>query len=152
MDQTVGATRMIVSPTGNVGIGETSPVSMLQVGADADAGAGVVEHVLVGSYSTSKGSAQYVGNWSSFGTWGIGAATGGNDNSVRIGIVSDYSTGTWAGTQNLNLLIGGSLCVKSTGAACAGSTAGKIYATTTTVQAADLAENMPVSDPRSRAA
>ncbi|MBU1031725.1 hypothetical protein KKE03_02240, partial [Patescibacteria group bacterium] len=35
----------------------------------------------------------------------------------------------------------GSLCVKDTDAACAGSTAGTIYATNTTVQAADVAEN-----------
>ena len=121
---------------------------MLQVGGDSDMGAGVVDHVLVGNYSTSKGSAQYIGNWANAATWGIGPATGnGTDKGLRIGIVSNYSTGTSAGTQNLNLLIGGSLCVKSSGAACAGSTAGTIYATTTTVQAADLAENMPVSDP-----
>jgi hypothetical protein len=40
----------------------------------------------------------------------------------------------------------GSICAKSTAAACAGSTAGNIYATNTTVQAADLAEHMPTAD------
>ena len=40
----------------------------------------------------------------------------------------------------------GSICAKSTVAACAGSTAGNIYANNTTVQAADLAEHMPTAD------
>ena len=141
-----GNSAILIDSSLNVGLGTVSPASLLQVGDDTDTGASVVGHVLVGNYSTSKGGAQYVGNWPSPGAWGIGPDLIA-DNSVRIGIVSDYSTGTWAGTQNLNLRIGGSLCVKSSGAACAGSTAGKIYATTTTVQAADLAENMPVNDP-----
>lgn len=37
--------------------------------------------------------------------------------------------------------VAGSICVKATVGACAGSTAGTIYAANTTVQAADLAEN-----------
>jgi hypothetical protein len=41
-----------------------------------------------------------------------------------------------------NLLVGGgSLCVKSTASACAGNTAGTLYASNTTVQSADVAEN-----------
>lgn len=45
-------------------------------------------------------------------------------------------------TNPLNTLkVVGSLCVKSTIGACAGTVSGTIYATNTTVQAADLAEN-----------
>ncbi len=52
--------------------------------------------------------------------------------------------GTDAPSNTLHVL--GSLCVKSTAGNCAGSTAGRIYATNTTVQSADLAERMPVAD------
>jgi hypothetical protein len=40
----------------------------------------------------------------------------------------------------------GSICVKGIAAACSGNTAGTVYATATTITAADLAENMAVAD------
>jgi hypothetical protein len=53
--------------------------------------------------------------------------------------------GTTAPSNTLHVV--GSLCVKSAAGNCAGAVAGKIYATTTTVQAADLAEYMSINDP-----
>lgn len=48
---------------------------------------------------------------------------------------------------NGNLRIGGgSLCVNATDTACSGNTAGTVYASNTTVQAADVAENYVSSD------
>ena len=40
----------------------------------------------------------------------------------------------------------GSLCVKSVAGNCSGTTAGTVYATATTITAADLAEHMPTRD------
>ena len=53
-----------------------------------------------GQYSTNSGWPQYVGNWASSGTWGIGPHSGSSDSIVRIGFVnSAASTGvSWTGS------------------------------------------------------
>ena len=71
------------------------------------------------------------------------ALTVGTRELVVIG--GHVGIGTTAPSNTLHVV--GSLCVKSAAGNCAGAVAGKIYATTTTLQGADLAENMPVSDP-----
>ncbi len=100
--------------SGSIGIATTSPAATLQVGPSV--GSATQYNVLVDSDTTSIGYAQYVGNWVSTGRWGIGPATGSADNNVRIGNVSNQ-TGTWSGTQNVNLLLGGNLALGTTSAA-----------------------------------
>jgi hypothetical protein len=66
-------------------------------------------NLYVSQYSSSKGFASFQGNWKSNNYWGVGPATGNDDNTVRIGNVNDTS-GNWNGTtQNLNLLVGGNI-------------------------------------------
>ena len=63
---------------------------------------------------------------------------------IRIACSGNVGIGTTTPSNTLQVI--GSICAKSTAAACAGSTAGNIYATNTTVQAADLAEHIPTAD------
>ena len=128
---TIGSTGKSVDGSGNVSwsiqeIGaapQAGSTSITTVGTITtgswDAGSVISTGVIRGSisngaqafytsgYSTSSGYANYVGNWQSSGTWGIGPSTGTTNNTVRIGNVS--SNGVWAGTQNLNLVIGGNI-------------------------------------------
>ena len=60
-------------------------------------------------------------NWNSAYKWGIGQATSANDNTLRIGNVSNPDL-DWDAVQNLNLLIGGSVGVGTTA-----PTAGAIF-------------------------
>ncbi|WP_413613484.1 tail fiber domain-containing protein [Bdellovibrio sp. HCB-110] len=98
--------------TGRFGIGASSPNNLLQVGPN---GSQANKYgVYVGSYLSTAGQAQYVGNWTSSGYWGIGPATNASDNAVRIGLTSDQQ-GTWSPTQNINLQIGGTVLTSMEG-------------------------------------
>nr|WP_295899213.1 tail fiber domain-containing protein [uncultured Bdellovibrio sp.] len=92
--------------TGRLGIGASSPNNLLQVGPNGSQASKF--GIYVGSYLSSAGQAQYVGNWTSSNYWGIGPATNASDSALRIGIASDQQ-GTWAATQNINLQIGGTV-------------------------------------------
>ncbi len=61
-------------------------------------------------------------------------------------IFYDGNIGIGDATPDTKLKVVGSLCVKSDGNNCAGSTAGTIYANNTSVQSADLAESYRTSD------
>ena len=105
------AERMRISSTGNVGIGSTSPNALLQIGPDGSTPSAYLTYS--GSYLSSAGQAQYAGNWASAGYWGIGPATNGGDNTLRLGRI-DSAAGTWSATQVTNLLIGGNLGIGQT--------------------------------------
>jgi hypothetical protein len=83
---------------------------------------------------------------------GYFSASGGTNNYGLIVENGYVGIGTASPAEKLHIASGnvrigaGSLCVKSTNAACAGSTVGTIYATNTTVQSADVAENYVTSD------
>ena len=102
---------MRIDVNGRVGIGASSVNNLLQVGPNGSQSSKY--GVYVGSYYNSAGQAQYVGNWTNSGYWGIGPATSSSDNTIRIGNTSDQ-LGTWSGTQNLNVVVGGNLGLGTT--------------------------------------
>ncbi len=61
-------------------------------------------------------------------------------------VLNGGNVGIGTASPDTTLKVIGSLCVKSTDAACAGTTAGTIYATNTTVQGADYAEYFATRD------
>lgn len=98
---TLGTAALKWNSSSQVAIAGNPTSAKLTIGS----GSGQQYNILVESYYTS-GFAQYCGNWASSGRWGIGPATASSDNTIRIGNISD-SVGTWAGTQNINLIVGG---------------------------------------------
>ncbi len=103
--------KMRIDDVGNVGIGTTAPNTLLQVGPTGPASIGY--STFAGSYLSTSGQAQYVGNWASTGYWGIGPATNAIDHTIRIGRI-DTASATWSATQVTNLLIGGNVGIGQT--------------------------------------
>lgn len=153
---------MSITAAGNVGIGTTSPAAPLHVlapgatiGANlstvfyAQNNTGMQNSINVRSKDdlTDIGADYYNTAYTtsntnlSFSTRNNGAAL-----SERMRITSAGNVGIGTSSPSNTLHVVGSLCVKSAAGNCAGALAGRIYATTTTLQAADLAENMPIED------
>lgn len=75
----------------------------------------------------------------------VGGVSKFNISNTGVGyFAGNVGIGTTAADTTLKII--GSLCVKSTDAACAGTTAGTIYATNTTVTGADYAEYFETTD------
>jgi hypothetical protein len=100
---------------GNVGIGTTNPISALQIGNNVNS----TSHtsLLIPSWDSTAGYAQIVGGWNAAGYWGIGPLNGSTTPTLQIGNVlgsqAEYD-GPWAPTQNLNLVVGGSVGIGTT--------------------------------------
>ena len=109
--QTTRQEGMRIHTNGFVGIGNTSPNALLQVGPSGSQNANY--NIYAASYKNDAGQGQYVGNWGSTDYWGIGPATQNNDSTLRIGVTSDR-TGTWSSSQNLNLLVAGNISASGT--------------------------------------
>lgn len=102
----IGKTTVVnLVSTGNVGIGVANPNAPLQIGSG---NVSSPANVLVESYSTSKGTANFVGNWTSSGRWGIGPLSGSANNTIQIGNVNDQ-IGNWNSIQNANVVVGGNI-------------------------------------------
>ncbi|QDK39002.1 tail fiber domain-containing protein [Bdellovibrio sp. NC01] len=104
--------RMRIDSNGRVGIGASSINNLLQVGPNGSQASKY--GIYVGSYLSSAGQAQYVGNWTSSGYWGIGPSTNASDSTIRIGLTSDQQ-GTWSATQTASVVVGGKVTVEAEG-------------------------------------
>ncbi|MBP9691149.1 hypothetical protein KBD81_03660, partial [Candidatus Woesebacteria bacterium] len=145
--KTYGTGKLIVESSNfwsdgtNVGIGTTGPGAKLEVNStlrlsDGSVDSGELQFGLADwkiSNTVANGGLLFQG-WS-----GSYADVLFLDDNGSVGIGS-----TNPGNNKLKIV--GSLCVKSDDAACAGSTAGTIYATTTTVASADYAEYFRTND------
>ncbi|HXH26439.1 MAG TPA: hypothetical protein VNG90_00925, partial [Candidatus Acidoferrum sp.] len=82
------------------------------------------------------------GDWGDIGV-ALNPAPNTNPDTMqdRLHITAAGDVGINDSSPSNTLKVVGSLCVKSTSGACAGTALGTIYATNTTVQSADLAEN-----------
>lgn len=94
---------------------------------------GHTQFAKIGMVTTDVGNTTYAGDLA-FSTSNAAAP------AERMRITSAGKVGIGDATPDTTLKVTGSLCVKSDGNNCAGSTAGTIYANTTTVQSADYAE------------
>ena len=118
---------------GSVGIGTTSPTAALQIGSAVN----TTTHLslVMPNWDTTLatgGYAYFVGGWSAPGYWGIGPLNGNTTPTLQIGNVAGggaQSTGTWASTQNLNLVVGGNVGIGTTAPGAKLDVAGAIHAT-----------------------
>ncbi|WP_408097913.1 beta strand repeat-containing protein [Peredibacter sp. HCB2-198] len=89
--------------TGKVGIGTNAPTATLQIGQNS--GSANPAQLFFGEAKTSGGGRpNIVGQWSSNDSWGIGPATSGIDQMLRIGKVTGLDS-DWAVTQDLVLSV-----------------------------------------------
>ena len=104
-----GTTDFVISNSGNVGIGTSSPNAPLQIGNDVYSA--TPTYALLSDYSSNaNGNGSVVGNWVTGGLWGIGSATDNTDDTLRIGNINGSGsspTNTWSNTQNIRLKING---------------------------------------------
>jgi hypothetical protein len=101
--QSNGSERIRILSTGNVGIGTTSPTSVLDV-------LGTIQtNTLIYNNLASGASARFVGNWPANNFWGIGPHDTSTSTTYRIRIGVNDATGVWSGaypvvyTGGLNL-------------------------------------------------
>jgi len=124
---------MTILASGNVGIGNTTPLAALDVAGGAS---------LSGSLSYSGSGTAHTINVLDNGTYNIQRSAGGDPgvtSSLFIGANGNVGIGDTAPTNAVKVV--GSLCVKNATGACSGNTSGTIYATNITVAQADYAEN-----------
>jgi hypothetical protein len=103
---TVNSERMRVDASGNMLVGPTGfPTGGGYTGglfgnfSSMGATSRNTKPVMWGAYSTSAGLPQYLGNWASGGSWGIGPHSSNNDSILRLGtITADGSGAYWTGS------------------------------------------------------
>ncbi len=137
-------------------------LNVIKRGATGDATASVVSGAELGyngfygwdGATSARGSfvlAKTTEAWSStahgtyYTIWTTPNGTTTNTERIRVDQNGNVGIGTTAPSNTLHVV--GSLCVKSGAGNCAGSTAGTIYATTTTVAGADYAEYFTREEP-----
>jgi len=104
-----GNTKFVINNSGNVGIGTTNPIANLQIGAQASTATPAWVFAAAAS-SNVNGNALLVGNWQSNNLWGFGPGTNiAGDNTVRLGITSSNASNVWNNTQNIRLVVNGTL-------------------------------------------
>ncbi len=64
--------------------------------------------------SNGAGNPLIIGQWNSPGNWGIGPNSNANDNTLRLGVTTANGVNTWSTTQNVSLLVAGTLAVQPT--------------------------------------
>ena len=106
---------LFLASNGNIGVGILNPNSDLTLasGDIASIGNGASFTSTPGYFidqdapNVADGAAQFVGQWGSTGSWGIGAATNSTtDNTLRIGTTLASYDG-WSNIQNIRLVING---------------------------------------------
>lgn len=102
---TVNTVRMTIDSSGNVGLGTNAPSVAFQVGPESST-ATPAQAFFAQWTTAAAGIPQFLGNWNSTGRWGIGQASGSNDQALRAGLVNSTS---WDSNQTAFKFIVGNL-------------------------------------------
>jgi hypothetical protein len=94
----------LVVTNGNVSIGTWVAAAALQVGGSNVLSSPPLQEWFA-TYSNSAGYPQILGSWAGNGLWGIGPASGANDDNLEIGATGTVLGVTWASADRLNLVI-----------------------------------------------